>query len=108
MTNNNITTTLLKQIASEAKKQGLKLGDLAEQAGISGSNFSRAKRKGMINAETLAKLADQVGMELVLQPRNPRDQFEKIQAGKLIQLFPEHDRAEEEHEEHKSLPPKEL
>ena len=71
--------TLLQHLIDTAKLQGLSQAQLAERAGLSAVGLSKAKRRGDLHASTLAKLANQLDLELVLSPRQT-----PVQAAKAI------------------------
>ena len=73
---------LIKQIIDTAKARGLSQAQLAEQAGLTAVGLSKAKSRGDIRASTLAELAAQLDLELVLAPRQSRQKAaEAIKSG---------------------------
>jgi transcriptional regulator with XRE-family HTH domain len=74
--------TLIQQLIDTAKVQGISQARLAELAGLSAVGLSKAKTRGDLRASTLAELAAQLDLELVLQPRQSVQQAtEAIKSG---------------------------
>ena len=84
-TSMNQTHKILVELIAIAKKQGITQRELAGIAGISPEALSRAKNRGDFVASRLDALADAVDMELVLQPKNSREQsIEKLKKGSFF------------------------
>lgn len=74
--------TLIQQLIDAAKAQGITQAQLAERIGLSAVGLSKAKNRGDIRASTLAELAAQLDLELVLLPRpSPRQAADAIKTG---------------------------
>jgi transcriptional regulator with XRE-family HTH domain len=82
---NELVTTLLNELITEAKKRGITQAGLAEMAGLTAVGLSKAKSRGDIRVSTLAKLAEQLDLELVLVPKTSKDKAVKaIKQGALF------------------------
>lgn len=81
------THKILVELIAIAKKQGITQRELARIAGISPEALSRAKSSGDFVASRLDVIADAVDMELVLQPKNSREQsIEKLKKGSFFRI----------------------
>jgi len=81
--------TLLEQLIDTARRNGLSQAQLAELAGLSAVGLSKAKHRGDIRASTLAELADQLNLELILVPRSSTPRAaEAIKAGTFLRRAP--------------------
>jgi transcriptional regulator with XRE-family HTH domain len=77
--------TLLQQLIEAAKAQGISQGELAERVGLSAVGLSKAKGRGDIRASSLAAMAEVVGLELTLTPRQPKhDAIAEVRRGSLF------------------------
>ena len=74
--------SLLEQIITEGKKQGLEQQEIAARAGISPETLSRAKKASDIQFSTLSRLANAVGFRVTLVP--DRAILEKILTGEVF------------------------
>lgn len=72
MINESVNMTLLDQILSFAKAQGMTQKELADKTGIPKESLSRLKGRNSVKAQTLELLADAIGFELVLLPKPKR------------------------------------
>jgi len=73
---------LIEQLVQTARARGLSQSRLAELAGLTPVGLSKAKHRGDIRASTLAALARQLDLELVLAPRRSREKaIEAIRSG---------------------------
>lgn len=61
--------TLLDQILVFAKAQGITQKELAGKAGIPKESLSRLKGRNSVKVQTLERLADAIGFELLLLPK---------------------------------------
>lgn len=76
---------LIDHLIALARAQGLSQADLAQRAGLSAVGFSKAKHRGDLRASTLAELAAQLDLQLVLQPRQtPEAAADAIKAGRFF------------------------
>ena len=73
--------TLIQDLIDTAKARGLSQAQLAEQVGLSAVGLSKAKTRGDIRASTLAELAKQLDLQLVLQPRQASQVTKAIKTG---------------------------
>lgn len=77
--------SLIQQLIDTAKSRGLSQAQLAEQVGLSAVGLSKAKARGDIRASTLAELAAQLNLELVLVPRQSlQETTQAIKAGTFL------------------------
>lgn len=76
---------LLKQLIADARSQGMTQGQLAQSAGMTAVGLSKAKTRGDIRASSLAKLAQQLDLELTLIPARSREKA--VQAIKTGAFF---------------------
>lgn len=82
MSSNSELSVLFDEIVETAKRKGMKGEDIAENAAISPSSFSRAKNSDDIYFSTLEKIAKGVGLKLALIPDT--DIANDIQKGELF------------------------
>ena len=82
MSSENELSALFNEIVETAKRKGMKGEDIAQNAGISASSFSRAKKADDIYFSTLQKIANGVGLKLALVPNS--DIASEIQKGELF------------------------
>ena len=82
MSSGNELSLLFDEIIETAKRKGMKGEDIAENAAISPSSFSRAKKADDIYFSTLQKIAGAVGLKLTLVPDS--DIASDIQKGELF------------------------
>ncbi len=76
---------LISQVIVTARQRGLTQGELAERAGMTAVGLSKAKHRGDIRASTLAALAGQLDLQLVLVPRgSPEKAVEAIRTGSFF------------------------
>ena len=75
-------SVLFDEIVETAKRKGMKGEDIAQNADISPSSFSRAKKADDIYFRTLQKIAKGVGLKLALIPDS--DIASDIQKGELF------------------------
>ena len=68
-----LVITLLNQVIAEAKKRGITQAGLAEMAGLTAVGLSKAKSRGDIRVSTLAKLANELDLELALVPKASKE-----------------------------------
>ena len=74
--------TLIKQLVSAAKQQGLTQAQLAERAGMTAVGLSKAKARGDIRASSLEALGAQLDLELAFIPRRSSERAaEAIKSG---------------------------
>jgi len=78
----NELSALFNEIVETAKRKGMKGEDIAQNAGISASSLSRAKKADDIYFSTLQKIANGVGLKLALVPNS--DIASEIQKGELF------------------------
>ena len=78
--------SLIQQLISTARAQGLSQAQLAERVGVSAVGLSKAKSRGDIRASTLQQLASLLDLELALVPRRAREKAaEAIKSGRFFQ-----------------------
>ncbi len=79
---------LLNQLFAAAKRQGVSQAELAQRAGLTAVGLSKAKHRGDLRASTLAELAEQLDLELVLVPRGRQSQaaIDAIKAGTFLHV----------------------
>lgn len=65
---------LIGHLVTLARRRGLTQGELAERAGLTAVGLSKAKHRGDIRASSLAALAEQLDLQLVLVPKHTREQ----------------------------------
>jgi len=82
MSSVNELSALFDEIIETAKRKGMKGEDIAKNAAISPSSFSRAKKADDIYFSTLQKIANGVGLKLALIPDS--DIASEIQKGELF------------------------
>ena len=82
MSSANELSALFDEIIETAKRKGMKGEDIAQNAGISPSSLSRAKKADDIYFSTLQKIANGVGLKLALVPDS--DIASEIQKGELF------------------------
>lgn len=82
MSSANELSALFDEIIETAKRKGMKGEDIAQNAAISPSSFSRAKKADDIYFSTLQKIANGVGLKLALVPDS--DIASEIQKGELF------------------------
>lgn len=76
---------LIDQLIEAARAQGLSQAELAQRAGLSAVGLSKAKHRGDLRASTLAELAAQLDLQLVLQARQaPEAAADAIKAGRFF------------------------
>jgi len=63
-----MSTALLDEILSAARRQGLNQSELAARAGIAVESLSRMKRADDLRLSSLSRLAAVVGLRLALLP----------------------------------------
>jgi len=74
--------TLLQQLIETAKAQGISQAELADRVGMSAVGLSKAKGRGDIRASTLAAMAEALGLELTLIPKQPKkDAIAEVKRG---------------------------
>jgi len=79
--------TLINQIVALARRRGLTQGELAGRAGLTAVGLSKAKHRGDIRASTLAALAEQLDLQLVLAPKRTREQAtDAIRSGTFFRV----------------------
>jgi transcriptional regulator with XRE-family HTH domain len=78
-----ITQQLLDHIYAEAARKGLSKAELASQAGLLPTVMSRAYRRGVMNIDSLEKLAAVCGLTLSLIPKQ-RQLAKKLNEGSLF------------------------
>lgn len=79
---NSELSVLFDEIIETAKRKGMKGETIAQNAAISASSLSRAKKADDIYFSTLQKIAKGVGLKLVLVPDT--DIANDIQKGELF------------------------
>lgn len=67
----DIIQSLLSEIISEGRKQGLDQQDIVRRAGLGASTLSKAKAANDIRLSTLTKLANAVGLKISLNTNKP-------------------------------------
>jgi len=78
---------LLKELLSEARRQGLSEGDLARAAGLTAQGLSKAKGRGDLRLSTLLALAKPLGLDLVWRQREiDPEAIRKARAGTLFRF----------------------
>lgn len=82
MSSVNELSILFDEIIETAKRKGMKGEDIAQNAAISPSSFSRAKKADDIYFSTLQKIANGVGLKLALVPDS--EIASEIQKGELF------------------------
>lgn len=82
MSSNSDLSVLFDEIVETAKRKGMKGEDIAQNADISPSSLSRAKKADDIYFSTLQKIAKGVGLKLALIPDS--DIASDIQKGELF------------------------
>lgn len=82
MSSVNELSALFDEIIETAKRKGMKGEDIAQNAAISPSSFSRAKKADDIYFSTLQKIANGVGLKLALVPDS--EIASEIQKGELF------------------------
>lgn len=81
--------SLINQIIAVARRRGLTQQQLAELAGLTAVGLSKAKHRGDIRASTLAALAAQVDLQIVLAPARSREKAaEAIRSGSFFRASP--------------------
>lgn len=73
---------LIRQLIGTAKSRGITQAQLAKSAGLTAVGLSKAKTRGDLRASSLARLAEQLDLELVLAPSQRQDKIaEAIKSG---------------------------
>ena len=79
---------LIEAILQAARDAGIREGDLANNAGLTPVGLSKAKKRGDLRVSTLLRLAQQVGLDVVLDPaedgKGPL--IRALKAGRLLEL----------------------
>ena len=78
---------LISQVIVVARQRGMTQAELAQRAGMTAVGLSKAKHRGDIRASTLAALAAQLDLQLVLAPRHSSEKaVEAIRSGTFFQV----------------------
>ena len=86
---NTSISQLIKDLIATAKARGITQAELAKLAGITAVGLSKAKTRGDIRASSLANLAEQLDLELVLAPSQRQDKIaEAIKTGQYFSKKP--------------------
>ena len=68
---NDYIQTILQEIITEGRKQGLDQQDIVRRAGLGDSTLSKAKAAADLKLSTLIKLANAVGLKPTLTTNQP-------------------------------------
>jgi len=81
----NQIKSLIQQLVSEAKARGISQAQLAELSGLTAVGLSKAKSRGDIRASTLAEMAAQLNLELIIAPQASNEKTaEAIKSGNFF------------------------
>ena len=78
---------LVEDLLKQAHAQGIKEGELAEQAGLTPQGLSKAKARGDLRLSSLMAMGEVLGLELSWRPRqSDADLMQRVRTGTLFRF----------------------